>query len=185
MIHYHFPRFRAPVALLVSLLVLLATWLGGGSPVGAQPLVTGPLATRSIVTTPVLAALFSFAGSRPANLGFQASGFAACPSTPNCVSSLATDADHAIAPLHFSTDPVTAFNHLKTTIKSAPNAAIITESDDYLYAEYTSALMGFVDDVEFHLDPAAQVIQVRSASRLGESDLGVNRKRIEALQAAF
>ncbi|MBD0265996.1 MAG: DUF1499 domain-containing protein, partial [Tolypothrix sp. Co-bin9] len=57
------------------------------------------------------------------------------------------------------------------------------ESNDYLYAEFKSALMGFVDDVEFYLDPKAKVIQVRSASRLGQSDLGVNRKRIETIRA--
>jgi uncharacterized protein (DUF1499 family) len=166
-------RFHLPLGLLVSFVVLLASWLGGAPSASASPQV------------PVIAALFSFAGSRPTNLGFQADGFARCPSTPNCVSSLATDATHAIAPLSFSADPVRAFNQLKTTIASTPNATLITTDDDYLYAEYTSALMGFVDDVEFHLDPVAHVIHVRSASRLGESDLGVNRQRIETLQATL
>jgi uncharacterized protein (DUF1499 family) len=62
---------------------------------------------------------------------------------------------------------------------------IITETDNYLYAEFTSKLMGFVDDVEFLLDDSAKVIHVRSASRLGQSDLGVNRKRIEAIREKF
>jgi uncharacterized protein (DUF1499 family) len=59
---------------------------------------------------------------------------------------------------------------------------IITENKNYLYAEFTSAIMGFVDDVEFYLDEGAKVIHVRSASRLGQSDLGVNRKRIETIR---
>ena len=54
---------------------------------------------------------------------------------------------------------------------------------DYLYAEYSSALFGFVDDVEFYFPPETHIIHVRSASRLGHSDLGVNRKRIEAIRA--
>ncbi|HEY9647011.1 MAG TPA: DUF1499 domain-containing protein, partial [Chroococcidiopsis sp.] len=62
---------------------------------------------------------------------------------------------------------------------------IITATSDYLYAEFSSKLMGFVDDVEFYLSPADGVIHVRSASRLGQSDLGVNRKRIEDIRAAF
>ena len=70
-------------------------------------------------------------------------------------------------------------------MRSLPRTQIITETDSYLYAEFTSKLMGFVDDVEFSLDPAAKVIQVRSASRLGESDLGVNRDRVQAIRAAL
>ena len=64
-------------------------------------------------------------------------------------------------------------------------AKIVKSEADYLYAQYTTPLMKFVDDVEFWYDPVAQVIQVRSASRIGESDLGVNRKRIEAVRAAL
>jgi uncharacterized protein (DUF1499 family) len=64
-------------------------------------------------------------------------------------------------------------------------AEIIQADGNYVYAEFTTALMGFVDDVEFFLDESAGVIHVRSASRLGESDLGVNRKRVEAIRAAF
>jgi uncharacterized protein (DUF1499 family) len=72
---------------------------------------------------------------------------------------------------------------LKTVIQNLERTKIITETENYLYAEFTSALMGFVDDVEFLLDDSANVIHVRSASRLGQSDLGVNRKRIETIRA--
>jgi len=124
-----------------------------------------------------------FAGKRPNNLGVRGGKLAACPNSPNCVSSQSTDTVHQIAPLTFNTTPEQAIANLKTIIQSLPRTIIITESQDYLYAEFKSALMGFVDDVEFYLDRNANVIQVRSASRLGQSDLGVNRKRIETIRA--
>jgi uncharacterized protein (DUF1499 family) len=126
-----------------------------------------------------------FAGKRPSNLGVRDGKLAACPNSPNCVSSQSTDAVHQIAPLTFNTTPEQAIANLKSIIQSLPRTTIITESQDYLYAEFKSALMGFVDDVEFYLDRNANVIQVRSASRLGQSDLGVNRKRIETIRSKF
>ncbi|MBE9209169.1 DUF1499 domain-containing protein [Nostoc sp. LEGE 06077] len=124
-----------------------------------------------------------FAGKRPNNLGVSNGKLAACPNSPNCVSSQSTDTVHQIAPLTFNTSPEQAIANLKSIIQSLPRTTIITESQDYIYAEFKSALMGFVDDVEFYLDRNANVIQVRSASRLGQSDLGVNRKRIETIRA--
>ncbi len=168
-----FHQFRKSLGLLVAGLVLLVSCLG-----------VAPLANAS-PQTPLLAALFSFSGSRPSNLGIQGDGLVNCPSTPNCVSSFATDTAHSIAPLSFSGDPATAFSQLQAAIAATPNAKLVTTTTNYLYAEYTSALMGFVDDVEFYLDTTANVIHVRSASRLGESDLGVNRKRIDALRAGL
>ena len=75
--------------------------------------------------------------------------------------------------------------NLKIILANTENAEIITAEANYIYAEFTSDLMGFVDDVEFYLDEKDSLIQVRSASRLGESDLGANRKRIEAIRARF
>lgn len=124
-----------------------------------------------------------FAGTRPTNLGVQSNQLAPCPNTPNCVSSQSLDAEHSIEPFTYKFSPEKAFNDLKTVIHSLDRTKIITETENYLYAEFTSAIMGFVDDVEFHLDKDAKVIHVRSASRLGESDLGVNRKRIETIRA--
>ncbi|RMF68804.1 MAG: DUF1499 domain-containing protein [Cyanobacteria bacterium J069] len=131
------------------------------------------------------ASLLSFPGTRPTNLGVKDGKLAACPGSPNCVSSQtpAADAEHSIAPLSYSGTPAEAIAQLKSIIGTIPRTKIITESADYLYAEFASALLGFVDDVEFYVDEAAGVIQVRSASRLGKSDLGVNRKRIEDIRA--
>lgn len=124
-----------------------------------------------------------FAGKRPNNLGVRDGKLAPCPSTPNCVCSQSEDAGHKIEPLTYKSTPEVAFTQLKQAIASQPRTKIITESPNYLYAEFTSAIMKFVDDVEFYLDEDAKVIHVRSASRLGQSDLGVNRKRIETIRA--
>ncbi|MEH2324864.1 MAG: DUF1499 domain-containing protein [Nostoc sp.] len=124
-----------------------------------------------------------FAGKRPNNLGISNGKLAPCPNSPNCVSSQSADASHKIAPLIFTSTTEEAISNLKQIIESLPRTKIITESQDYLYAEFKSALLGFVDDVEFYLDRNANVIQVRSASRLGQSDLGVNGQRIETIRA--
>ncbi|MEG4229230.1 DUF1499 domain-containing protein [Microcoleus sp. N9_B2] len=126
-----------------------------------------------------------FAGKRPANIGIQSGKLAACPSSPNCVSSFSQDAEHKIEPLAYVSSPTEAMAKLKGAIESYGKTKIITATDNYLYAEFTTALMGFVDDVEFLVDDGAKVIHVRSASRLGQSDLGVNRSRIEAIRTQF
>ncbi|MCY7273575.1 MAG: DUF1499 domain-containing protein [Phormidesmis sp. CAN_BIN44] len=130
-------------------------------------------------------ALFSFSGTRPTNLGVQNGALAACPDSPNCVNSFSTDAEHKIDPIRFTSSPDKAFADLKQTVQSMPRTKIVTENETYLYAEFASNLMGFVDDVEFYLDKTAGVIHVRSASRLGQSDLGVNRQRVEAIRGAL
>ncbi len=124
-----------------------------------------------------------FTGKKPSNLGVRDGKLAPCPSTPNCVCSQSEDAGHKIEPLTYKSTPQVAFTQLKQAIESQPRTKIITQSPNYLYAEFTSAIMKFVDDVEFYLDEDAKVIHVRSASRLGQSDLGVNRKRIETIRA--
>ncbi len=126
-----------------------------------------------------------FAGKRPTDLGVKNGQLSPCPNTPNCVCSQGGDAEHQIAPLSYQSAPEQAMTQLKQIIESLPKTQVITSSEDYLYAEFTSALVGFVDDVEFYLDRSAQVIQVRSASRLGKSDLGVNRKRVEQIRIQF
>ena len=123
-----------------------------------------------------------FAGKRPDNLGVRDHKLSPCPNTPNCVSSQSSEAEHSIEPLLYNSTPAEAMAALKTALQSLKKTQIITENKNYLYAEFTSAIMGFVDDVEFYLDEDAKVIHVRSASRLGKSDLGVNRKRIESLR---
>ena len=125
------------------------------------------------------------AGTKSNNLGMATGQLLACPTTPNCVNSQSLDAEHRITPLTYTSSAEDAFNTLKTVVQSFKQSAIAQETGNYIYAEFTIPVVGFVDDVEFLLDKDAQVIHVRSASRLGESDLGVNRKRIETIRAKF
>ena len=107
------------------------------------------------------------AGTKPNNLCMATGQLLACPGTPNCVNSKGLDAEHKITPLTYTTSAEDAFNTLKTVVQSFKQSAIAQETDNYLYAEFTIPVVGFVDDVEFVLDKDAQVIHVRSASRLG------------------
>lgn len=127
--------------------------------------------------------LFSCAGTRPTNLGVKDSRLASCPSSPNCVSSDDADGPHRVSGFQLATPAAVAWRVVRTTVASLPRAKIITETDDYLYAECSSAFFGFVDDLELHLRPAQNLIAVRSAARLGHSDFGVNRQRVESLRA--
>ena len=129
--------------------------------------------------------LIGCTGVRPVSLGVKDGRLAPCPETPNCVSSQSTDKDHFIAPLSYSSSTSEAVANLKKIIQQMNRTRIVAETDNYLYIEFTSALWRFVDDVEFSFDDASKTIQVRSASRLGKSDLGVNRKRIETIRAAW
>ena len=128
-----------------------------------------------------------FAGKRPDNLGVNNGQLASCPNSPNCVSSQTQPSDtvHYIEALTYTSTPEEALSKLKAVIESLPRTKIITETDSYLYAEFKSALMGYVDDVEFYIEKDTQKIHVRSASRLGQSDLGVNRKRVETIREKF
>jgi uncharacterized protein (DUF1499 family) len=162
-------RMAACAALLIIFL-----WGFHPSAVSAYPLI--PQNTM---------ALLSFPGTRPSNLGVNNGQLATCPNTPNCVSSQASAADkeHSVEPIAFSGEAKAAIARLKTIIESSERTKIIQADENYLYAEFASKLMGFVDDVEFYADDSAKVIHVRSASRLGQSDLGVNRKRVEELRS--
>jgi uncharacterized protein (DUF1499 family) len=126
------------------------------------------------------------AGTPPKNLGITANGqLQPCPSTPNCVSSFAkkSDKEHYIAPYEIKGNDLAAWKALKRSVQATEDAKMINNTSNYLYAQYTSSLFHFVDDVEFMLDTSGNKIQLRSASRIGYSDLGVNRKRLDNLEA--
>ena len=122
-------------------------------------------------------------GKRPAGLGVRNGNLKAPPSSPNAVNSQAAGGYPQIAPFACKGPQEQAMRALKAIVESTPRTNIVEIRPDYLYAEYTSALLGFVDDVEFFFPPGGHLIHVRSASRLGYSDLGANRKRIEAIRA--
>ncbi len=141
----------------------------------------------ALLAIAVLAAGWSglFAGTRPADLGVRDGRLAPCPPTPNCAASQAdpADAEHYVAPIRFHGDAQRAWVVLVDAVRGSGRAAIVAERPGYLHAEFTSRMLGFVDDVEFELDTGTRRIHVRSASRLGRSDFGVNRARIEAIRA--
>jgi len=121
--------------------------------------------------------------SKPAApLGVVDERLADCPNKPNCVLSQAAEGQHAIAPFSFEGDPSDTWRALRRGISNYPRTTIITDSDDYLHCHCRSAIMRYVDDVEFLMDAANQVIHFRSASRLGYSDMGANRKRMEEIR---
>ena len=117
---------------------------------------------------------------RPDNLGVTNGRLAPCRRTPNCVSSQADpgDREHYIAAIPFRGDAMAA---VRRAVAAMPRSMVISEKENYLYAEFRSKLLGYVDDVEFFYDGNA--IQVRSASRLGRRDFSVNRNRVEQLRA--
>lgn len=111
-------------------------------------------------------------------LGTEKGRLAPCPETPNCVvSESGTDSAHAVEPL-----PGTNWQHLRTAVTQA-GGVIVQDNGHYLHAVFTSSLFRFVDDVEARLDEAAGVIHIRSASRVGHSDFGANRRRVAKIRS--
>jgi uncharacterized protein (DUF1499 family) len=128
-------------------------------------------------------------GKAPADLGVNGGRLKRPSGTPNSVTSQADlFADHPmrdyarVAPLPASGGAQASIARLRGVIDRWPGASVIEQRDDYLYARFETKLLRFVDDAEFWYDPAAQAIQVRSASRLGRKDFGVNRARVEAIR---
>jgi len=105
-----------------------------------------------------------------------------CRDSPNCVSSQAQDAKHYIEPFKINGNPDEAWSELKKVLNSQSRMVITHETADTLHAEATSLVFQFVDDINVILDKHTNTIHVRSASRTGHSDFGVNRKRIETLR---
>lgn len=125
-----------------------------------------------------------FSWKRPGNLGVTDGRLAPCRRTPNCVSSQADPADavHYIAPIPFAGDAAAAIAAARRAVEGMQRTTVIREAPGYLYAEFRSKLMGFVDDVEFAFDAGTGLLHVRSSSRVGRRDYGVNRARVEALR---
>jgi uncharacterized protein (DUF1499 family) len=128
-------------------------------------------------------------GTPPTDLGVHEGRLKPPSKTPNSVTSQASlYPDHPqrsyadIAPLPANGEPEAALDRIASIVEAMDGAKIVKKEPGYLYAQFTTRLMKYVDDAEFWFDPAARVIQVRSASRLGSSDLGVNRKRIEFIR---
>lgn len=129
-----------------------------------------------------LVALLSCAGSMPSNIGVENGRLTPCPSSPNCVCSDDPAGEHGIGPLVLAVPPAEAWPEVRQAAEDMPRCKIVEASDDYLHAECRSAIFRFVDDLEIQLRPQENLVAIRSASRVGHSDLGVNRKRVEELR---
>ena len=139
---------------------------------------------RRIILMSILSSILAAcAGERPDNLGVRDGRLTECPGSPNCVSSQAVDERHRMAPLVFTDDPAPAFARLKQILGRRDDTSIIEERAGYLRVEFRTTF--FIDDGEFLLDGEQRLIQVRSASRLGYSDLGKNRNRLEEIRQQF
>lgn len=132
---------------------------------------------------PVL--IIGCSGTRPTTLGVRDGQLSPCPKSPNCVSTQSTDAKHGIDPIVYTTSMEEAIDRLEQIVRAMHRTTVVSREKDYLYVECKSRFLGFVDDVEFWFNDEDKVIHFRSASRLGYSDLGVNRKRMEQIRAKF
>lgn len=140
--------------------------------------VISPMRTLlSLLLLPGIFLLASAAGAGDADLP-------PCPSSPNCVSSRDPDPSRRVDPIPFAGTAAEAREGIETVVRSFPRAVVVDSSPGGIRAEFRSRL-GFVDDVEFRIEEAAGVIHVRSASRSGYWDFGVNRRRVEAIREAF
>ena len=128
--------------------------------------------------------LMSCMASRPDNLGVKNGRLTDCPSSPNCVCTFEKESDkkHYIPPLPYTFADEEVMDRVKKALKEMARTEIITEDENYLHVECTSLIFRFTDDLEIYIDKGAKLIHFRSASRVGHSDLGANRKRVEKLK---
>ena len=146
---------------------------------------------RSFLKRLILVSLIAVAGlftmsltsTQPTNLGIQPNGqLAVCPDSPNCVSTQATDAEHLIPAINLDSVEQPTLDTIKQLISTEfPRARLVSESAEYLHYEFTSLIFRFVDDVEFLVDDENKRLHFRSASRVGYSDMGANRRRMEKI----
>ncbi|MGB8424203.1 MAG: DUF1499 domain-containing protein, partial [Desulfobacterales bacterium] len=125
------------------------------------------------------------AASRPPAAPVQSPGLADCPNRPNCVSSLSDDEKHQVAPLTFSGSQAEAAARLVAVLEQMKGSKIVSQTDTAIRVEFTSTVFRFVDDVDFRFDADHHRIDLRSASRVGYFDFGVNRKRIAEIRRRF
>ncbi|MBW4563959.1 MAG: DUF1499 domain-containing protein [Mojavia pulchra JT2-VF2] len=125
------------------------------------------------------------AWANSSGLGVNNGHLSSCPASNNCVVSQDADAKHAIDPITYHVDRDTARETLLKVLTVVPRTQVIEQTGNYIHALSKSRIFKFVDDVEFYLPTNEPVIHLRSASRIGESDLGVNRRRLEQIRLAL
>lgn len=145
-----------------------------------------------LIALPLLAAsiliLTGCLSKPPKNLGIRDGRLSSCPDSPNCVSTTATDEEHAIEPIIYSGTIEEAREKILEVVKQMERTTVITAEESYIHVEYRTKIMRYVDDVEFLIDDGTEgtkTIHFRSASRVGYSDMGVNRARMEEFRRLF
>jgi uncharacterized protein (DUF1499 family) len=137
-----------------------------------------------VVVALIALSMVSHYSANPSDHGLRGGHLRSCPATPNCVVSEDVDGKN-IEPLNIQgMDAASAWNKLKKAVV-ATGGNIQEDDGHYLWATYTSTVFRFVDDFEARLDTQSQVIQMRSASRVGHSDMGVNKARVKAITEKF
>jgi len=139
-----------------------------------------------LIATLTLWLLAQYSHIRPP-LGLKEGRLLPCPNSPNCISSQANPHDkvHYLPPIEFTGSTEQAKNALLEVLHSQTHSSVVENDGNYIRSEFRSQIFGFVDDVEFLIDPETKVIHFRSASRVGHSDLGANRMRMEKLRSMF
>jgi uncharacterized protein (DUF1499 family) len=126
--------------------------------------------------------LYGCSGNPTEHNNSGSSGFLDCPDTPNCVSSLAKNPKHQVEPFKLKKDSKTSWDVVRKTVGLLSRTNIVSADKSNIHAECRSIIFRFVDDLALHLSPSNGIIHIRSASRTGYSDLGVNRRRVENLR---
>lgn len=129
--------------------------------------------------------LMSCGSSQPSEVGASMTTLSPCPSSPNCVITTEDGGGKKMATLPFKATRAQTKQALEDVINATPRTSIETSTETYLHAVFTTKLMKFKDDVEFILDPELRVVHFRSASRVGHSDMGANKKRMTAFTKAY
>ncbi|MFN6531023.1 DUF1499 domain-containing protein [Nostoc sp. ChiSLP03a] len=140
---------------------------------------------KAILLTLISSLILPGATWAVSSLGVDNGHLSSCPASNNCVVSQNADEKHAIDPIPYHVDRNAAREILLKVISVVPRTEIVEQTDNYIHALSKSRIFKFVDDVEFYLPPNESVIHLRSASRVGESDLGVNRRRAEQIRLAL
>ena len=111
--------------------------------------------------------------------------FSPCPDSPNCVSSQSTNKRHFIEPLHYTGETADVRQILIDLLENTKRVQLVKVETDYIHAEFQTAIFRFIDDVEFLFPPGKNIIHVKSASRSGYYDFGVNRRRLEQIRSTI
>ena len=133
----------------------------------------------------IISRMSFFTVSHANNLGLENNKLLPCPKTPNCVLSQEGDEKHKISPILYKVSLEEAKERLNRVIISMVNTRLIKKEEEYWHYEFTTRWLGFVDDVEFFFPKSEALIHIRSASRFGYWDFGINRKRASVIQSKF